>query len=139
MAQPAVRKKIKKVKTLDLGDDDLNPSDVQRIVVEHVIKNDPSASQRPSKWLRPFSGRVPKPSGETDFETWCLHVDLMFQDGAPVDVQRRKILESLLPPASDVVRQLGSSAHPREWPSSAEKVQTRLLGPQSHHAVRAKT
>ena len=114
-AEPAVRKKMKKFKTLDLGDDDLNPPDVQRIVVEHVIKNDTSTSQSPSKWLRPFSGRVPKPSGETDFETWCLHVDLMFQDGAPVDVQRRKILECLLPPASDVVRQLGSSAHPREY------------------------
>ncbi|KAE8280154.1 Paraneoplastic antigen Ma1-like protein [Larimichthys crocea] len=32
-----------------------------------------------------------------------------------VDMQRRKILESLLPPASDVVRQLGTSAHPRQY------------------------
>lgn len=115
VVQPVVRKKIKKSKTLELEDDDLNPSDVRRIVVEHVIKNDSSTSQSPSKWLRPFSGKVPKPPGETDFETWCLHVDLMFQDGVPVDVQRRKILESLLPPASDVVRQLGSSAHPTEY------------------------
>lgn len=114
-AQPVVRKKVKKTKPLELGKDELNPPDVQRIVVEHVIKNDHSASQTSSKWLRPFSGRVPKPPGETDFETWCLHVDLMFQDGAPVDVQRRKVLESLLPPASNVVRQLGSSAHPREY------------------------
>lgn len=60
----------------------------------------------PSKWLRPFSGRMPKPSGENDFETWCLHVDLMFQDGAPVDVQRMEVLESLLPPGSDVAGQI---------------------------------
>ena len=32
-----------------------------------------------------------------------------------VDVQWRKILESLLPPTSDVVRQLGTSAHPRHY------------------------
>lgn len=57
-------------------------------------------------WLRPFSGRMPKPSGENDFETWRLHVDLMFQDGAPVDVQHKISLESLLPPTFDVVRQL---------------------------------
>lgn len=72
-------------------------------------------SQSQSKWLRPFSGRAPKPPGEVDYETWCLHVELMFNDGSSVDVQRRKILESLLPPASDVVKQLGYSAHPREY------------------------
>lgn len=115
VAPPVVRKKMKKTKILDLSDAELNPPDVQRIVVEHVIKNEASTSQSSSKWLRPFSGKVPKPPGETDFETWCLHIELMFQDGAPVDLQRRKILESLLPPASDVVRQLGISAHPREY------------------------
>lgn len=115
VVQPVTCKKMKKIKPLELGNYELNPTDVQRIVVEHVIKNDASISQSPSKWLRPFSGKVPKPPGENDFETWCLHVDLMFQDGAPLDVQRRKILESLLPPASNVARQLGSSAHPREY------------------------
>lgn len=115
VVQPAARKKPKKAKPLDLGDDELNPPDVQHIVVEHVIKNEASTPQNPSKWLRPFSGKVSKPPGETDFETWCLHVDLMFQDGTPVDLQRRKILESLLPSASNIVRQLGSSAHPREY------------------------
>lgn len=113
--QPIVGRKVKKYKTLELEDDELNPPDVQRIVVEHVIKNDPSTGQSPSKWLRPFSGKVPKPPGEVDFETWCLHVDLMFQDRISVELQRRKILESLLPPASNVVRQLGSSAHPRDY------------------------
>lgn len=80
-----------------------------------MIKNDTSTSQNQSKWLRSFSGRVPKPPGEADYDTWCLHVDLMFQDGSSVNVQRRKILESLLPPASDVVKQLGSSSHPRDY------------------------
>ncbi|RXN25447.1 forkhead box F1 [Labeo rohita] len=36
-------------------------------------------------------------------------------DSLPVDVQRRKNLESLLQPASDVVKQLGSTAPPRDY------------------------
>lgn len=88
---------------------------MQRLVVEHVIRNDASASQNQSKWLRSFSGRVPKPPDEADYGTWYLHVDLMFQDCSSIDIQRRKILENILPPASDVVKQLGSSAHPRDY------------------------
>lgn len=99
-----------------ISSDVLNPSEIQRIVVEHVIKNDTSATSsiQGSKWLKSFSGRIPRPAGEADFETWCLHVQLMFQDRLPIDVQRRKILESLLPPASDV-KQLGLSASPQEY------------------------
>lgn len=95
----------------NLSNEVTNPPEVQRVVVEHVIKN-----QSTSKWMRTFSGKVPKPPGEADYETWSLHVELMFDDDSlSVDVQRRKILESLLPPASDVVRQLGTSAHPRHY------------------------
>ena len=94
-----------------LSNEITNPPEVQRVVVEHVIKNQPS-----SKWMRTFSGKVPKPPGEADYETWSLHAELMFNDDSlSVDAQRRKILESLLPPASDVVRQLGTSAHPRQY------------------------
>ncbi|KAF7641988.1 hypothetical protein LDENG_00266750 [Lucifuga dentata] len=92
-----------------------NPPEVQHIVVEHVIKNDSITSQNQSKWLHSFSGKVPKPPGEADYETWCLHVELMFNDGSSVELQRRKILESLLPPASDAIKQLGYSAHPRDY------------------------
>lgn len=99
----------------ELDENTLNPPEVRRIVVEHVIKNNASQSQNQSKWLRSFSGKVPKPPGEADFETWLLHVELMFHDQTSIEVQRRKILESLLPPASDVVRQLGTSAHPRDY------------------------
>lgn len=84
-----------------LDNDVLNPQDVQRIIVEHVIKNEASTPSLGSKQLQSFSGRVPKPPGEVDFETWCLHVELMFQDGMPTDIQRRMILESLLSPAAD--------------------------------------
>lgn len=73
--------------------DIINPTEVQKIIVEHVIKNDGfNAPSQSSKWLRPFSGKVPKPPNEVDFETWCLHVELMIQDHPSVDIQRRKIL-----------------------------------------------
>lgn len=114
-SDPVVRKKTPKSALNALTPDELNPPEVQRIVVEHVIKNDASAVQAHSKWLRSFSGRVPKPPGEADFDTWCLHVDLLLQDSLPPDVQRRRILESLLPPASDVVKQLGSAAPPQDY------------------------
>ncbi|KAL7852864.1 hypothetical protein SRHO_G00186490 [Serrasalmus rhombeus] len=109
-------RKPRQVTPEPLSTDMLNPPDIQRVVVEHVIRNESLPAQSyGSKWLRTFSGKTPKPPGEVDFETWCLHVDLMFQDSLPVDAQRRKILESLLPPAATVVKQLGPSAHPVEY------------------------
>lgn len=39
----------------------------------------------------------------------------MIQDNLPVDMQGRKILESLLSPASDLVRLLGPHASPRDY------------------------
>lgn len=114
--QPGTRSKVRSTKEIRLDDDDVvNPPEVQRLVVEHVIKNDASTTRNQSKWLRSFSGKVPKPAGETDYETWCLHVELMTHDRVPEEVQRRKILESLLPPASDVIKQLGSSASPQAY------------------------
>ncbi|XP_057685169.1 zinc finger CCHC domain-containing protein 12-like [Corythoichthys intestinalis] len=104
------RKMLHSQEMPELSNDVINPPEIQRVIVEHVIKSQPSNS----KWMRTFSGRIPKPPGEADYETWSLHAELMFNDDSlSVDVQRRKILESLLPPASDVVRQLGTSAHPK--------------------------
>lgn len=99
-----------------LSDDIVNPPDVQKIIVEHVIKNNKvDTSDQAFKRLRPFSGKLPKPPNEADFQTWSLHVELMVQDKTPHDVQRRKILESLLPPASDLVRQLGPDSAPTDY------------------------
>lgn len=108
----SVKKKHTVFASPTLSNEVTNPPEIQRVVVEHVIKSQPSNS----KWMRTFSGKIPKPPGEADYETWSLHAELMFNDDSlSVDVQRRKILESLLPPASDVVRQLGTSAHPRHY------------------------
>lgn len=66
----------------------LNPPDIQRIIVEHVIKNDNAiASNHAFKRLRPFSGKLPKPPSEANFQTWSLHVELMIQDQTPTDVK----------------------------------------------------
>lgn len=43
-----------------------------------------------------------------------MHVELLLQDSGSVDVQRRKILESLLSPAIDVIKPLGTTASPRD-------------------------
>lgn len=98
-----------------LDEEVINPSEVRQFVVEHVIKSDVPTSQNQSRWLCSFFAKVPKSPVEADFETWFIHVELMFHDHVSTEVQWRKILESLLPPASDVVRELGSSAHPRDY------------------------
>ncbi|KAL6463296.1 hypothetical protein MHYP_G00276870 [Metynnis hypsauchen] len=48
-----------------------NPPEVQRLVVEHVVRSEaPMSLMNASFRLRQFSGRSPCPSHETDFDTW---------------------------------------------------------------------
>uniref|UniRef100_A0A3P9II99 CCHC-type domain-containing protein n=3 Tax=Oryzias latipes TaxID=8090 RepID=A0A3P9II99_ORYLA len=80
---------------------------VQRYVVEHIVKNEDT--QR----LRVFSGRLPRPQNEADFETWRSCVELMMNDPAVSDLQRtRRISGSLLPPAADMVKHLNPQTSP---------------------------
>lgn len=95
----------------------VTPPEVQRVVVEHIVKNEDTASSMhiPLK-LRFFSGKSPRPGNEVDFDTWHNSVELMLQDPSISDLARsRKILDSLLPPAADVVRTLGPRATPRAY------------------------
>ncbi|KAK7881963.1 hypothetical protein WMY93_028137 [Mugilogobius chulae] len=87
---------------------DLNPPEIQRYVVEHIVKNEDSAMLHFSaQRLRAFSGRLPRPQNENDYETWRSTVDLMLNDPSISDLQRsRRIFESLLPPAADLVKHL---------------------------------
>ncbi|KAK0139815.1 Paraneoplastic antigen Ma1 [Merluccius polli] len=81
-----------------------NPAEVQRVIVEHVVKNEAPASHA-SYRLRQFSGKTPCPSHEVDFDTWRNSVELILKDPALSDLQRsRRILESLVPPAAHVVK-----------------------------------
>ena len=90
---------------------ELNPPEVQRYVVEHIVKSEDGAIS--SQRLRAFSGRCPRPQNETDYETWRSTVDLMLNDPSISDLQRsRKIFESLLPPAADMVKHLKPETRP---------------------------
>lgn len=85
---------------------DLNPPGVQRYVVEHFVKSD-DINARSSHRLRMFSGRAPRPQHEVDFDTWRSAVDIILKDPATSELQKsRQILDSLLPPAADIVKHL---------------------------------
>lgn len=93
----------------------LNPPEVQRVVVEHIVKRDESVLQSPLR-LRAFSGKDPRPSHETDYDTWRSSVELIMNDPSMSDLQRsRRILESVLPPASNVVRHLNPNSLPADY------------------------
>lgn len=93
---------------ISLSHADLNPPGMQRVIVEHVVRaNEHSIHSLSTLRLRPFSGKVPKPANETDYETWRSHIELLLADVnlPPIHVTR-KIIESLLSPAADVVKGL---------------------------------
>lgn len=96
-----------------------NPPHVQNIVkhvVEHVIRNDPTHMPLTHAKIRTFSGRLPRPNGEVDYETWRTQVELLLSDLSMNDALKvRKILESLLSPASEVVKPLGVTASPSTY------------------------
>ncbi|XP_035990161.1 uncharacterized protein LOC118561989 [Fundulus heteroclitus] len=90
---------------------DLHPPEVQHYVVEHIVKSEDSSIHH--QRLRMFSGRVPRPSHEADFETWRSGVELLLKDPAVSDLQRsRRILDSLLPPAADIIKHLSPDTLP---------------------------
>ncbi|KAG7463217.1 hypothetical protein JOB18_036378, partial [Solea senegalensis] len=90
----------------------LNPPEVQRYVVEHIVKNSDSA-MHPAQRLRTFSGRSPRTQTESDYDTWRSGVELLLQDPAVSDLQRsRRIFDSLLPPAADVIKHLKPDTPP---------------------------
>ncbi|KAK7912872.1 hypothetical protein WMY93_013083 [Mugilogobius chulae] len=87
---------------------DLNPPQIQRMVVEHIVRAEELSSHSiPTLRLRSFSGKVPKPPHEADYESWRAHVELLLADvNLPPLHVTRKIVESLLSPAADVVKGL---------------------------------
>lgn len=64
----------------------------------------------------PSRGKVPRPTHEPDYDSWQSSVELVMTDPAIADLQRsRRIVESLLPPAADVVRHLSPSSLPAAY------------------------
>lgn len=97
--------------------DHLNPPEVQRLVVEHIVKTADLTSQihAPTK-LRPFSGRVPCSNFEVDYETWRNSIECHLADPTVSSAQLvRKIVDSLLPPAATVLKSLGPHASPQAF------------------------
>lgn len=96
---------------------DVNPPDIQRVVVEHIVRSQDVVSHGQSQVrLRSFSGKTPRPNNETDFDTWRTHIELLLNDPTMSPLQiSRKILESLLPPAADVVKGLRSDSLPATY------------------------
>lgn len=95
----------------------LNPPEVQRVVVEHIVRTTDLTSQIhvPAK-LRPFSGRFPCPNYEVDYETWRNSIECHLADATVSSAQLvRKIVDGLLPPAAAVVKSLGPHANPQAF------------------------
>ncbi|XP_054861590.1 uncharacterized protein LOC129347709 [Amphiprion ocellaris] len=95
----------------------LNPPEVQRVVVEHIVKTSDLNSQihAPAK-LRPFSGKVPCPNFEVDYDTWRSNIECHLADPSVSTAQLvRRIVDSLLPPAATVVKSLGPHASPKAF------------------------
>lgn len=96
---------------------DLNPPGVQKVVVEHLVRTSDLAMPGNSPLrLRAFSGRTPHPPNEVDYETWRTSAELLFQDPTVSDFHRvRRICESLLSPAADIVKSVGPVASPSTY------------------------
>lgn len=92
----------------------LNPPGVQRLVVEHVVRSGEAVAQaHPPMRLRLFSGRKPQPLNEVDYDTWRSSLDLVLKDPTISDLYKsRKILDSLLSPAADIIKHLGPETSP---------------------------
>ncbi|KAM3849344.1 zinc finger CCHC domain-containing protein 12-like [Diretmus argenteus] len=85
------------------------------MVVEHIVKSSDMSSNHHTR-LRPFSGKTPCPGLEVDYDTWRSNVEFYFSDTTIPDKQVvRKIVESLLPPAVNVVKHLGPQSSPRDY------------------------
>ncbi|XP_067313516.1 zinc finger CCHC domain-containing protein 12-like [Pseudorasbora parva] len=89
-----------------------HPPGIQRVVMEHIVRtSDPVSPHNASFRLKSFSGRSPRPNNEPDFDTWRVSVDYLLNDPSlPESHKTRKILDSLLPPASDIIKHVNLNA-----------------------------
>ncbi|XP_076851812.1 paraneoplastic antigen Ma3 homolog [Brachyhypopomus gauderio] len=96
--------------------DHLNPPEMQRFIVEHVVKSSDLRPDLHSVKLRTFSGRVPCPNTEVDYDTWRNSVEFYLADPAvPKGQLVRKVVDSLLAPAATIVKSLGPYVSPRAY------------------------
>ncbi|KAK0148356.1 Paraneoplastic antigen Ma1 [Merluccius polli] len=91
--------------------------EVQRVIVEHIVRSNEMASHSNLSYkLKPFSGRVPHPAFEVDYDAWRSSVEFCLNDPVISDTQVvRKIVESLSSPAANIVKSLGPKATPKAF------------------------
>ncbi|KAK7925830.1 hypothetical protein WMY93_008140 [Mugilogobius chulae] len=117
--QPAVSQS--RVSTSNLTAQEVNPPEVQRYVVEHIVKSEDGPMHHSSARLRSFSGRSPRPVHEADYDTWRTGVELLLNDPSVSDLHRsRRIVDSLLSPAIDLVRHLSPDTLPAVYLQTLE-------------------
>lgn len=106
----------------DLTIDMIDP--MRKVVVEHIVRtNDTAALQPISFHLRSFSGKVPRPANEPDFDTQWASVQLLLDDPSNSDLSRtRRILDSLLSPAADVIKHMSPQSSPSVYLEVLESV-----------------
>ncbi|XP_071494323.1 paraneoplastic antigen Ma1 homolog [Diadema antillarum] len=94
------------------------PTTVPESIVRHVV----SSSSVNRRRLRIFSGKLPVPNGELDFDTWRRPAQQLVDDTDLSEPEKlSRIVEALLPPASKVVWALGAGATARECVEGLEK------------------
>lgn len=81
-----------------------NPPHIQKVVVEHIMRSESSPPSYSQSRIRTFSGRLPKPNGEVNYDAWHTQVELLLCDPSlSENLKVRRVLESLLSPAADIV------------------------------------
>lgn len=101
---------------LKLTVSDVTPAEVQRLVVEHIVRSDTPSHSLTTMRLRPFSGKPSYSANEIDYDTWRTNIEFFCTDSTLTDAQRsQRILDSLLPPAADVVKHLGPHSPPSDY------------------------
>ncbi|XP_038072746.1 paraneoplastic antigen Ma3 homolog [Patiria miniata] len=94
------------------------PKAVGEAVVKHVV----SSSSTHRRRLRLFSGKTPVPSGEFDYESWKRPARQLVEDSNISSSEKlSRVIESLLPPASNIVWALGKEATAEECLDGLEK------------------
>lgn len=105
------------------------PAEVQRVIVEHIVKHDSPSVLSPTRELRPFSGNSPKPSTEVDYGIWCLRAKQVLNDPSLSEAQQRRlILDSLQTPALNVALSIGAQASPSAYLQELDKAYGNVTG-----------
>ncbi len=105
------------------------PADVQRVVVEHIVKHDSHPYAPTLKEPRPFSGNFPKPPSEVDYNVWRLHAKQVLNDSTLSEGQQRHaLLDSLLTPALNVALGFGHQAPPHAYLKELDNAYDNVTG-----------